>query len=90
MSAGTPLVPNMEAILAYGTDRYTVVRRGAEWWVMDTMPHLMAGTPHEVFNKYAGDARDRAEEVAADLNRQDRKKRGFNDDQGGPDQGARP
>ncbi len=53
-------------------DRYEVHQVGPEWWVMDTTPR-----PYEVVNKYIKDSEDRADEVAADMNRHDRKKRGL-------------
>lgn len=60
------------------TPRYKVVFEAIqnEWQVIDTMPHLMRDAPDEVVNSYHRDAKDRAEEVAADMNRHDQRKRG--------------
>ncbi len=59
-------------------NRYEVTRMGPEWWVMDTTPYLPPGM--EVVNKYTKDAEDRANEVAADMNRHDKMKRGLSDE----------
>ena len=61
--------------------RYKVIKLGPEWWVMDTMPHLRRDLPDEVVNKYTKDSKDRADEVAAEMNEHDRKKRGLSNEQ---------
>ena len=58
------------------TDRYQVIAAAPEWLVVDTLPHLMEGMSPEIVNRYTKDAKDRADEVAADMNRHDIKKRG--------------